>query len=220
MAQVDVEKARFNMLEQQVRTWEVLDPRVLDVLEHTPREHFVPGRYRNLAFTDMQLPIGFGEVMMTPSAEGRVLQALDVQLGDKILEVGTGSGYLTACLARMGRSVISVDIHGEFTQAAAGRLEGLGIHNVSLETGDAVDGWDRTAPYDVIAVTGSVPAYRNAFERQLAIGGRLFLIVGREPVMEAMLITRLGKQEWTRESLFDTVIPPLLHSEPPPRFVF
>jgi protein-L-isoaspartate(D-aspartate) O-methyltransferase len=120
----------------------------------------------------------------------------------------------------MGRSVLSVDIHEAFTQAVAGRLEGLGIHNVTLETGDGVDGWDHAAPYDVIAVTGSVPAYRDAFERQLALGGRLFLIVGHEPVMEAMLITRLGKQEWTRESLFDTVVPPLLHSEPPPSFVF
>jgi protein-L-isoaspartate(D-aspartate) O-methyltransferase len=208
------------MVEQQVRTWDVLDPKVLDVIEHTPRDHFVPQRYRNLAFADLQIPIGHGEVMMPPALEGRLLQALDLQIGDRVLEVGTGSGFVTACLARMANHVTSVDIYSDFTASAAAKLDGLGVANVSVETGDAVDGWGEPDQFDAIAVTGSVPRYREGFQRRLAIGGRLFVIVGMEPVMEALLVTRVGERDWIREGLFETVVPPLVNAAPPAEFEF
>lgn len=208
------------MIEQQIRPWEVLDQRVLDLVAATPREQFVPEQYRNLAFADVNLPLGEGEVMMQPKAEARLLQALQVRPEDVVLEVGTGSGYVTACLAKLARHVYSVEIRPEFSSAAAARLDALGISNVSLETGDAAQGWDRHAPYDVIAVTGSLPLPPSAFEQQLAPGGRLFVIVGEAPAMEACLITRVGDTDWTRDGLFETVLPPLRNAPERPKFVF
>ncbi len=219
MTELDFEKARFNMIEQQIRPWEVLDRRVLDVIASLPREDFVPERFRRLAYADLNLPLGHGQVMMAPKMEARMLQALDVQPTDKVLEVGTGSGFVTACLARLGAHVHSVEIIEALKWQARERLEAHGIANVTLETGDASRGWARHAPYDVIAVTGSLPVMEEAFKQQLAVGGRLFVIVGEEPVMEAWLYTRVGEDAWSAEALFETVLPPLVNARRPPRFV-
>jgi protein-L-isoaspartate(D-aspartate) O-methyltransferase len=219
MSDPSFDLARYNMVEQQIRTWEVLDERVLDVLAQTPREDFVPEHHRRLAFADAHIPLDHGQVMMQPKQEGRLLQALEIRPTDSILEVGTGSGYLTACLARLGRHVYSVDIFPEFKYAAQAKLAAHGIENVSLRVGDASTGWSLQAPYDVVAVTGSVPLLPPGFENDLAIGGRLFIVVGEPPVMEALLITRTGENEWVRESLFETVLPPLINAPRPQRFV-
>lgn len=220
MNTMNLEQARFNMIEQQIRTWEVLDPRVLDLLARVPRERFVPAQYRGLAFVDMNIPLGRDEVMMAPKVEARLIQALELQPADTVLEIGTGSGYLTALLASLARHVYSVDIYPDFTARAGKALEALGIRNVTLETGDGVNGWEKYAPYDAIAVTGSLPLFDPCFQEQLKVGGRLFMIVGQAPVMETLLITRLGPREWTRESLFETDIPPLVNAPKPQAFVF
>jgi protein-L-isoaspartate(D-aspartate) O-methyltransferase len=219
MNEMNFEQARFNMIEQQIRTWEVLDQRVLDVIASTPREDFVPERYRQLAFADINIPLDHGQAMMQPKLEGRILQVLAIQPSDSVLEIGTGSGYLTACLAKLGRNVHSVEIFPELTHAAQKRLAAHAIQNVALRIGDASAGWDVDAPYDVIAVTGSTPVLPPGFQQGLAIGGRLFVVVGQAPAMEALLITRVGENEWTRESLFETVLPPLVNASQSPRFV-
>lgn len=205
---MNVESARSQMVDQQIRTWAVLDPRVLDVMGEIPRERFVPAAYRRLAFADTAIPLSFGEVMMAPKVEGRLLQALEARPGDAALEIGTGSGFIAACLARMGGSVTSIDIHSEFTESAARALADLGIDNVTVKTGDAAR-LDVEDTYDVIAVTGSVPLAEPSFERALRIGGRLFVIIGSEPIMDAVIVTRVGAEAWSRESLFETVVPPL-----------
>jgi protein-L-isoaspartate(D-aspartate) O-methyltransferase len=207
---MDFEKARRNMIQQQIRTWEVLNPAVLDLLATVHREDFVPPAYRRVALADITIPIGHGEITMTPKAEARLLQSLMLQPTDKVLEIGTGCGFLTALLARSAREVVSIDIHSDFIDRARTLLGRYGIGNVELQSGDGVNGWSGSAPYDAIAVTGSVPLLTNAFQSQLTIGGRLFIIVGESPVMEALLITRTGKQEWASESLFETDIPPLI----------
>jgi Protein-L-isoaspartate carboxylmethyltransferase len=216
----DEARARFNMIEQQVRPWEVLDPRTLDVLAQTPREDFVPQHYRKLAFADVRIPLGHGEVMMTPNVEGRLLQALDVHPSDHVLEVGTGSGYLTACLTRLARQATSVDIYPEFTQAARRKLVAHGLQNVTLRVEDVANGWDVDQKFDVIAVTGSLPVLHHGFHVLLSMGGRLFVIVGTPPIMEALLITRMSKCQWATESLFDTELPPLVNARRPKRFEF
>ncbi|UCC55466.1 MAG: protein-L-isoaspartate O-methyltransferase [Gammaproteobacteria bacterium] len=219
MSQTDFEQARFNMIEQQVRPWEVLDQRVLDVMSNTPREDFVPEKYRSLAFADINVPLGHDQVMMAPKVEGRLLQALAIKPGDSVLEVGTGSGYLTACLARLGNHVTSIEIFPEFSETAATVLTEHGIRNVTLQQGDAANGIDSSTRYDAIAVTGSIPVNREQFHENLAIGGRLFLILGKPPVMEAVLVTRVDEAGWKQESLFETAVPPLINSEEPQRFV-
>lgn len=219
MSETNFEQARFNMIEQQIRPWEVLDQRVLDVLSRVPREDFVPPRYRRLAFADVDIPLGRGQFMMTPKVEGRLLQALAVQPDDRILEIGTGSGYLTACLARLGAGVLSVDVFAEFVDAAGSKLKTHGAGNTQLRVGDGAHGWGEHR-YDVIALTGSLPERPAGWPRQLSLGGRLFVIVGRSPVMEALLITRVGEQEWTEESLFDTELPPLVNADRPRAFEF
>ncbi|RRQ21605.1 protein-L-isoaspartate O-methyltransferase family protein [Thiohalobacter thiocyanaticus] len=207
---VDFERARYNMIEQQIRPWEVLDQRVLDVLMQTPREDFVPPQYRStLAFSDISLPLEHGQVMLPPKLEGRLLQSLAIRPTDRILEVGTGSGYLTACLARLGREVLSLDLYADFKYAAERKLEQHGITNVELRTDDAASGWGAEQSFDAIAVTGSLPLLHRGFHNALAVGGRLFVIVGKPPVMEAMLITRVAADQWAAESLFDTSAPPL-----------
>lgn len=220
MTDFNIEQARFNMVEQQIRPWDVLDPRVLDLISATPREAFVPEAYRNLAFADLNIPLGHGQVMMAPKVEARILQTLGVRHTDSVLEVGTGSGYLTACLAALGGHVVSVEIVPEFKYAAQKRLAERGIGNVTLRVGDASQGWDPARRYDVIAVTGSLPMYTDAYQKQLSVGGRLFVIVGQAPVMEALLVTRTAPDGWTRESLFETDLPPLLNAPVPPRFEF
>lgn len=219
MSEINVDQARFNMVEQQIRPWEVLDQQVLDVIGKIPREQFVPQRYRNLAFADVRIPLGHGQVMMNPNVEGRLLQALAITAADNILEIGTGSGYLSACLTQLGNRVISVDIFADFTQAASQTLHKLGIKNINLHTGDAAQGW-KEQRHDVIAVTGSLPSLPKRWRRSLNVGGRLFAIVGESPIMEALLITRMSEDEWTQESLFDTELPSLLSVSKPSTFVF
>jgi len=218
--QLDVERARFNMVEQQIRPWEVLDQRVLDLLLRVRREEYVPARYRALAFADMEIPLGHGEKMLAPRIEARMLQELALAPGDRILEVGTGSGYMTALLASLGSHVCSVDIVPEFTQTAAAKLAAHGVANVTLETGDAARGWDRHAPYDAIVVTGSMPVLPDAFPKSLRPGGRLIAVVGEPPVMEARLITCVAAGAYSTTGLFETCIAPLKNAVQPERFVF
>ncbi len=221
MRELDLDSARRNMITQQLRAWEVLNQRVLETLERMPRERFAPDRYRPLAYSDTQIPLAHGEVMMEPKVEGRMLQALDVQPGDRVLEIGTGTGYTAACLAQLGRSVHSVDIHRDFVEAASKRLRELGAENVTLDTEDAGRGFsDPQRRFDAIAVTGSLPTLHYGFHNSLDIGGRLFLIVGTAPIMEALLITRMGEQEWATESLFETDLPSLRNLDAPSSFSF
>jgi protein-L-isoaspartate(D-aspartate) O-methyltransferase len=218
--QLDVERARFNMVEQQIRPWEVLDPRVLDLLLRIRREEYVPARYRALAFADMEIPLGHGEKMLAPRIEARMLQELALAPGDRILEVGTGSGYMTALLASLGSHVCSVDIVPEFIQSAGASLAAHGVTNTTLETGDAARGWDRHAPYDAIVVTGSMPVLPDAFPKSLRPGGRLIAVVGEPPVMEAQLITCIAAGAYSTTGLFETCIAPLKNAVQPERFVF
>lgn len=207
---MNFEQARLNMIEQQIRTWEVLDQDVLDLLAKIHREDFMPEEFRLLALADIQIPLMHNQVTLTPKIEARLLQTLNINNSDTILEIGTGCAYLTALLASTGKHVISVDIFPEFTSEAQHKLQQHNINNVTLESGDAVNGWDKYAPYDVIVVTGSVPVLENHFQEQLNTGGRLFVIIGQSPVMEALLITRVGPYEWARESIFETDIPELI----------
>jgi protein-L-isoaspartate(D-aspartate) O-methyltransferase len=218
---MNFEQARFNMIEQQIRPWDVLDQKVLDVIEQTPRELFVPETHQGLAYADLEIPLGHGESMMAPKVEGRLLQALEISPSDVCLEVGTGSGYLTSCMAKLGAQVDSVDIHDHFKYAALKRLEQAGVLNAALRRGDAADGWTaQRQRYDVIAVTGSLPRYRDCFEQQLNVGGRLFVVVGTAPAMEAWRVSRLGEKEFIRERLFETCLKPLVGTEPKPQFSF
>lgn len=219
-AALELERARYNMIEQQIRPWDVLDQRVLDVIATTPREAFVPERYRTtLAFSDFSIPLEHDQYMMPPKLEGRLLQALALRPADRVLEIGTGSAYLTACLARLAAQVVSVDVFADFKYAAERKLAGQGIGNVDLKVEDAAVGWNGPE-FDAIAVTGSLPVLHEGFHRSLTIGGRLFVIVGRPPIMEALLITRVAPDQWATESLFDTAVPPLLNAPEPARFRF
>jgi len=219
-APIDIERARFNMVEQQIRPWEVLDQQVLDLLFEVRREEFVPAQYRNLAFADMEIPLGFGEKMLAPKIEARMLQELAIKPTDRILEVGTGSGYMTALLARRGAHVYSVEIVPDLSAQAMPKLNAHGITNVTLEVGDAARGWAKHAPYDVIVLTGSVPVLAEEFERELNPGGRLLAVVGEAPVMEARLVRCAGAGACSALELFETCVPPLRNAPQPPRFVF
>jgi len=218
MTNVNMAMARENMIKQQFRTWDVLDERVLQLIDEVPREDFVPPAYQHLAYADYAIPIGHGHVMMPPIIEARLLQLLDIQNMETVLEVGTGSGYLTALMARLASHVVSVDIHPDFTEAAAARLSGMGVTNITLETGNAASGWGKQAPYDVIVVTGSLPVLSEDFQYSLRVGGRLFAVIGEGHVMEAILITRVGDNEWTHEALFETSLPALESAPEPSRF--
>ena len=219
MSELNLEQARYNMIEQQIRTWEVLNQDVLDLLMRLPREDFVPMEYHNVALADMNTPIGNDQVMMAPKVEARMLQALEIKPDDTILEVGTGSGYVTALLASLARHVYSVEIDAELKAAAEQRLAVHGFDNVTLEEGDAARGWKNHAPYDAIVITGSLPILPDAFRRSLKVGGRLFAIVGDAPAMVARLITRIGQGEWSSEDLFETELPALKNALEPDRFV-
>ena len=220
MSSMNIEQARFNMIEQQIRPWDVLDDRVLNVLSSTPREEFVPEQYASMAFSDFSIPLAHEQFMMAPKLEGRLLQSLSIEDGDSILEVGTGSAYLTACLARLGNSVHSVDLYSDFTAQARTRLDTHGIKNVTLETADAAAGLQTEKRFDAIAITGSLPVLHQKFHALLNPGGRMFVIVGKPPIMEALLITRVGEQEWNQESLFETSIPALQNAPQPESFKF
>lgn len=215
---MNVETACAQMLGQQLRAWEVLDPRVLDAVREVGRERYVPHGYRDLAFADTEIPLAHGQRMMMPSVEGRLLQSLSLDPSDDVLEVGTGSGFITACLARLAGRVVSVDIFADFTADVAAKLDRDNIRNVELRTGDglAFGGDER---FDAIAVTGSVPELDDRFTGLLRPGGRLFAVVGREPVMDAFLITVTRDGESTPESLFETVVAPLVNAERPEPFV-
>jgi protein-L-isoaspartate(D-aspartate) O-methyltransferase len=207
------------MVDQQIRTWEVLDPRVLDALSAVPREAFVPPEYRELAFADTPIPIGFGQSMLAPKLQGRILQALGVSTDDSVLEVGSGTGYLSACLSLLGASTHSIDIHAGLIHAATANLRAVPQAKVQFEIRDAY-GAAPLGEYDAVAVTGSLPIYDSRFERALRVGGRLFAIVGEAPVMDAILIRRVDSNEWIRESLFETVVEPLINAVAAQKFVF
>jgi protein-L-isoaspartate(D-aspartate) O-methyltransferase len=208
------------MVEQQIRTWEVLDQDVLDLLYVVPREEFVAPKQRALAFSDMQLPITEGERMWEPKLEARVLQELEVHKTDRVLEVGTGSGYLTALLAHRAAHVFSVEINPALAAFGRRNLEHHGTTNVTLEVGDAARGWPGHAPYQVIVLTGSTPVLPRAFYEQLDVGGRLFAVVGELPVMTARLVSCTGPGAFHTVDLFETVVAPLVNAEHPPRFRF
>lgn len=220
--QSSVERVRFNMIEQQVRPWDVLDPRVLGIMGELPRESFVPDAYRGLAYADTEIPLGTGSAMLAPKVVGRMLQALTVGDGDKVLEIGTGTGYLTACLAALGARVHSVEIDPDLADAARRRIAALGLSRVQIETGDGLAEPFEDAPFDAIAVTGSMPTEEPLamLREQLAVGGRLFAVIGEPPLMEAILETRLPGGDLRRETLFETSIPALSNVPEPERFAF
>lgn len=215
---MNLEYARNQMIRQQVRAWEVLDDRVLETLQAVPREAFVPEQYRGAAFADLEIPLAHGQAMLAPKIEGRLLQALHIETADRVLEIGTGTGFLTACLARLGGAVVSVDIFADFTAAAAARLEAVGADNVELLTADALQ-LERPDEFDAIAVTGSIPELDERFVRMLRPSGRLFVVTGRDPVMEAELITLTSPGRWTRQTLFETSLTPLINATTPAPFV-
>lgn len=216
---MNVDYARQQMIDQQVRAWTVLDEDVLGVFGSVPREHFVPRAYRSLAFADVEVPLGHGQAMMTPTVEGRVLQALELEGNEDILEIGTGSGFLTACLASLGGRVTSIDIHEDFVRQARYKLDDLLISNVELISMDAT----RMLPsgnFDAVAITGSIESMDPRFVDVLKPGGRLFVVVGTPPVMDARRIRQTNEGDWVTESLFETQLAPLLNGARPPQFVF
>ncbi|WON74726.1 protein-L-isoaspartate O-methyltransferase [Nitrosospira sp. Is2] len=223
---MDLEQTRFNMVEQQIRPWDVLDQEVLKLLFELRREEFVPPAYRSLAFVDMEIPLGYGEVMLAPKLEARILQELQVKKTDKILEVGSGSGYLAALLAKKGEYVHSVEIVPELKAMAEKNLQAHGIANVLVENGDGALGWPRHGPYDVIVLTGSTPVLPEAFQKSLRAGGRMFAVVGDAPVMQAALVTCLVQEKegapgaYNTVGLFETCITPLRNAQQPTRFTF
>lgn len=217
---MNFEHARFNMVEQQVRPWEVLDAQVLDLLQSVHREDFVPVRYRKLAFADLAIPLEQGQSMMCPKVEGRMLQSLGIKHDDTVLEIGTGSGFITACLSGLARRVVSVEIFEELHLEAELRLRDKHMHNVELYLGDVMSGWQPEQAHDVVVVTGSVPGVPEIFRGWVNPGGRLFVVTGESPAMEAKLLTRVGFSDWREESLFETDLPRLVNAEPPPAFEF
>jgi protein-L-isoaspartate(D-aspartate) O-methyltransferase len=216
----DIETARFIMVEQQIRPFEVIDPRVLDTLQTMPRERFVGDEYQGLAYADVAVPIGDGQEMMKPVQEAHLLQALNVQPGESVLEIGTGSGFLTACLAALGGVVTSYEIRTALSEAAAERLRTLQVQNVELVAGDGLHASLAPESFQVIAVTGSVPSYPAYLEELLAPGGRMFAVVGEAPAMHAMLVSKNAGGEVWKESLFETVVPALDNAPQPDHFVF
>jgi protein-L-isoaspartate(D-aspartate) O-methyltransferase len=212
-------QAREQMIEQQVRAWDVLDARVLETLRTVSREAFVPQQHRFLAFADVEIPLPCGQHMLRPSVAGRLLQAVALTGGERVLEVGTGSGFVTACLRTGGASVRSLELYPELVEFARRNISALGLRDIDIVAQDATQ-FDSDARYDVIAVTASLPIPDERFQRQLAVGGRLFVVVGQPPVMEARLIRRITEDAWGTESLFETVIDPLVHATRPQGFVF
>lgn len=217
-SQIEFEQARFNMIEQQIRPWDVLDQKVLGLLQEIHREDFVEDNYRALALADLNIPLLHGQVMMTPKMEARLLQSMDIKDSDSILEVGTGSAYLTALLASCAKSVESIDIYPEFVEQADSKLRKYGLDNVALAQKDFFADGKPNVQYDVIVLTGSLPTMDPALQENLAPGGRLFVVVGEAPVMEASLITRVGESDWSKEEILETELPALIGASVPSSF--
>ncbi len=222
MVENGFEQARFNMVEQQIRPWDVFDPRVLEQFMTLPRDAFVPNAYKGLAYADIEIPLAHGQAMMFPRMEARLLQILAIQREDEVLEVGTGSGFLSACLAKLANRVVSIDIQQDFTEMAGRNLDALEIRNVLLRTSDAMVAPSPDGPFDAIAVTGSVPTSAQAeiFRQQLKPGGRLFIIIGTAPVMDAWLITRESGTTFREEIILETEQVPLESTTQPEAFEF
>ena len=213
------EAARRQMIEQQVRTSDVLDPRVLEALGAIPRERFVPEAYRGVAFADAPIPIGHGQFMLAPALEGRILQALAPVRGERVLEIGTGSGFFAACLADLTGAVDSIELYADLAAAAVLAIGDAGIPRITVDTGDAL-AREFDAAYEVVAVTGALPSPEPKLERALVVGGRMFVVIGTAPVMEARLVTRTGEDSWLSDPLFETCIEPLVQAAAPNRFRF
>ena len=223
-ATMNTEQARFNMIQQQIRPWDVLDPDVLALLSVVRREEFVPANHRDLAFADVEIPLKAdavpGQTMLAPRVEARLLQELAIKNTDKVLEIGTGSGYMAALLAAKAEFVYSVEIDAELVERARRNLQRAGVANVSVDLGDAAQGWSLYAPYDVIVVSASLPLLPQALLRQLKIGGRLVAVVGEEPTMEAQLVKRTEENAFSTVNLFETVVAPLVNAQQRDKFVF
>jgi len=217
---MNIEQARFNMIEQQIRTWEVLDPAVLDLLFEVKREQFVPPEHRDIAFADLEIPLGRGEAMMQPKVEARILQELGLAPHENVYEVGTGSGYLTALLARRARHVTSAEIHPDLQARAAASLRSAGAANVTLLSGDSARAPLAESAFDVIVLTGSTPLLPQAFLERLSPGGRLFSVVGDAPAMKAVIVRHASAGAFQHTELFETVLKPLVNAAQPPRFRF
>ena len=217
---MNFDQARFNMIEQQIRPWEVLDPAVLDLLHEVRREDFVPAEHRALAFADLEVPLGHGEAMMQPKVEARILQELNLQPHESVYEVGTGSGYLTALLARRARHVTSAEIHPELRARAQASLAAAGVRNATLLEGDSAARPLAEGAYDAIVITGSLPVLPRAFLERLAPGGRLFAVLGDAPVMKATLVHQPQAGSPTHVELFETLLKPLVNAPQPSRFRF
>lgn len=221
---MNIEQARFNMVEQQIRPWDVLDQGVLDLLFVVKREDFVPTLYKALAFADLEIPLGVdgdaGAMMLQPKIEARILQEIQLRKSDRVLEIGAGSGYMAALLGAKAEHVFSVEIVPALARLAQDNLRRAGIDNVTVELGDGARGWAVHAPYDVIVLSGLTPLLPQAFLQQLKIGGRLFAVVGEPPVMEAQLVTAMGDGAFQTVNLFETSIARLQNAEAPSRFVF
>lgn len=217
---MNVEQARFNMIEQQIRPWDVLDPVVLNLLSLVKREEFVPAAYKDLAFADTEVPLGKGQTMLAPKMEARILQELNLRNNDVVLEIGTGSGYMAALLAARAEFVYSVEIDPDLVELARKNLRKAGVANVSVDLGDAAQGWPLYAPYDVIVMSGSTPVLPESILRQLKFGGRLLAIVGEAPAMQVRLVTRNDENAFTTINVLETVVAPLSNATQREKFVF
>jgi protein-L-isoaspartate(D-aspartate) O-methyltransferase len=217
---MDYENARHLMIEQQIRPWEVLDPAVTGLLTKVKREDFVPPVYRSLAFVDMDIPLGHGEFMWAPKFEARVLQSLQVKRHERVLEVGTGSGYMTALLASQAGQVVSLELVNEFRDEADRKLKAHGLANITLKAGDGARDWADDGMFDVIVLTGSTPVFPEAYLKRLNRGGRMFAIVGEDPAMVARLVTQVDHGADQVESLFETSVKALRNALEPERFIF
>jgi len=217
---MNIEQARFNMIEQQIRPWNVLDQDVLDLLHVVKREQFVPAAYQNLAFADVEIPLPGGEAMLAPKFEARILQEVGVRKHETVLEIGTGSGYMAALLAHRAAKVTTVEINPETAELAKKNLANAGIHNVTVETGNGAEGWAKGAPYDVIVISGALEVLPEAFLKQVKVGGRIAAIIGQAPVMEASIITRTGENTYSTIKVFETNVRYLAGAPVPSHFQF
>ncbi|CAB3713272.1 protein-L-isoaspartate O-methyltransferase family protein [Trinickia soli] len=217
---MNIEQARFNMIEQQIRPWDVLDQDVLNLLSVVKRENFVPAAYRDIAFADLELPLPAGEHMLFPRVEARIMQELAVKKHEAVLEIGAGSGYMAALLAHRARHVLTVDIKPELADLAKRNLADNGVTNAEVALGDGARGWAAAAPYDVICISGGLPVLPQEMLEQLKIGGRLAAFVGTAPVMKAQVITRIDEKQYRVADVFETYVEPLINAVHPPRFKF